>query len=413
MGSSGMTVNGMTTTTMTGPMPIGGMGLGINPIPPGGFTPGSPIGTPLTWANGTPIGFVFPKRKAHVLLDQSEIDAAVAQSLIEEGVVNGTIPPVKPSVNDTLTRMNCEWTPWTGCSANATGTNGTTTRKLITLGNPACQKEVLERACSHSDDVDPRPPCLPCISASQDTDCAVSSVYGPCVAGWQYQIVTKYATGNGKPCPPPDAMRRACNVTTAAAAAAAANSTSPNSTAGGAAVPTSPATIGPTMDCAVTDWGACTGGERQRSITRHASGSGKPCPALKEACTAPTDVLSKIAAVDHGKKSAPNKAAGDLAGALTAAERNGVKADRIDDTTAPGGGVDVHPTAGATVTGRYGSLKLAADGTWTYDVDTANMSVQMYGKRPNTLADVFSVTMSQGGMTRKVSVMVKVWEHTA
>ncbi len=51
-------------------------------------------------------------------------------------------------------------------------------------------------------------------------------------------------------------------------------------------------------------------------------------------------------------------------------------------------------SVGSSVIGTYGSISIAANGSYTYTVDNSNSSVQALRTTANTLQDVFTYTMT-------------------
>ncbi len=66
-------------------------------------------------------------------------------------------------------------------------------------------------------------------------------------------------------------------------------------------------------------------------------------------------------------------------------------------------------SVGAIVAGNYGSLTLAANGSYTYSVDNSNSAVQALRTSGNTLQDVFTYTMvDSGGLTSTTQVTITI-----
>ncbi|MFN9988021.1 MAG: beta strand repeat-containing protein, partial [Pirellula sp.] len=64
---------------------------------------------------------------------------------------------------------------------------------------------------------------------------------------------------------------------------------------------------------------------------------------------------------------------------------------------------------GSSVTGTYGSIIIAADGSYTYTVDNSNSAVQALRTTANTLSDVFTYTMQDAaGLTSTTQVTVTI-----
>ncbi len=66
-------------------------------------------------------------------------------------------------------------------------------------------------------------------------------------------------------------------------------------------------------------------------------------------------------------------------------------------------------SVGAAVTGSFGSITIAADGSYTYTVNNNNASVQALRTTANTLADVFTYTQtSSGGQTATTQITITI-----
>ncbi len=64
---------------------------------------------------------------------------------------------------------------------------------------------------------------------------------------------------------------------------------------------------------------------------------------------------------------------------------------------------------GSAVTGSYGSINIAADGSYTYSVDNTNAAVQALRTTGNTLTDVFTYTMRDAaGLTSTTQITVTI-----
>ncbi len=64
---------------------------------------------------------------------------------------------------------------------------------------------------------------------------------------------------------------------------------------------------------------------------------------------------------------------------------------------------------GTAVTGTYGSITIAADGSYTYTVDNSNAAVQALRTSANTLTDVFTYTMRDAvGLTSTTQIIVTI-----
>ncbi len=66
-------------------------------------------------------------------------------------------------------------------------------------------------------------------------------------------------------------------------------------------------------------------------------------------------------------------------------------------------------SVGASVTGLYGSIQIAANGSYTYTVDNSNSAVQALRTSGQTLTDIFTYTMSDsGGLTSTTQVTITI-----
>ncbi len=66
-------------------------------------------------------------------------------------------------------------------------------------------------------------------------------------------------------------------------------------------------------------------------------------------------------------------------------------------------------SVGSSVTGTYGSIQIAANGSYTYTVDNNNAAVQALRTSGNTLTDVFTYTMRDtGGLTSTTQVTITI-----
>ena len=64
-------------------------------------------------------------------------------------------------------------------------------------------------------------------------------------------------------------------------------------------------------------------------------------------------------------------------------------------------------SVGAAVTGTYGSINIAADGSYTYTVDNNNAEVQALRSTSNTLSDIYTYTMQDAaGQTSTTQITV-------
>ncbi len=66
-------------------------------------------------------------------------------------------------------------------------------------------------------------------------------------------------------------------------------------------------------------------------------------------------------------------------------------------------------SVGSSVTGTYGSIQIAANGSYTYTVDNSNSSVQALRTTANTLQDVFTYTMiDAAGLSSTATVTITI-----
>ncbi len=64
---------------------------------------------------------------------------------------------------------------------------------------------------------------------------------------------------------------------------------------------------------------------------------------------------------------------------------------------------------GVGVTGTYGSINIAADGSYTYTVNNSNAAVQALRTTANTLSDVFTYrVVDAGGLTSLATITVTI-----
>jgi VCBS repeat-containing protein len=62
-----------------------------------------------------------------------------------------------------------------------------------------------------------------------------------------------------------------------------------------------------------------------------------------------------------------------------------------------------------SATGTYGSITIAADGSYTYNVDNDNPTVQTLRTASDTLTDVFTYTMQDAdGLTSTAQVVITI-----
>ena len=66
-------------------------------------------------------------------------------------------------------------------------------------------------------------------------------------------------------------------------------------------------------------------------------------------------------------------------------------------------------SVGSSVTGSYGAIQIAANGSYTYTVDNNSSAVQALRTSGNTLTDVFTYTMRDtGGLTSTTQVTITI-----
>ncbi|MDX1930867.1 MAG: VCBS domain-containing protein [Pirellulaceae bacterium] len=92
---------------------------------------------------------------------------------------------------------------------------------------------------------------------------------------------------------------------------------------------------------------------------------------------------------------------------------NDTDVDGGDTKTVTGVAAGVQGSAAGSVasavSGTYGSISIAADGTYTYSVDNNNATVQALRSTSNTLTDVFTYTMQDaGGLTSTTQITVTI-----
>ncbi|MFO0181140.1 MAG: VCBS domain-containing protein, partial [bacterium] len=74
-----------------------------------------------------------------------------------------------------------------------------------------------------------------------------------------------------------------------------------------------------------------------------------------------------------------------------------------------GGSASASGSVGSSVTGTYGSISIAADGSYTYNVDNANAAVQALRLSSQTLTDTFTYTMTDtAGLTSTSTVTITI-----
>merc|ERR1711881_182997 len=111
------------------------------------------------------------------------------------------------------------------------------------------------------------------------------------------------------------------------------------------------------------------------------------------------------------KAAGAGKAAGGLFNSLAEEAKKSVRVTGIADGSSKQGAVADVGAEGADVAGRFGTLKVKADGTWTYDVNKEDPTVRAFGKRKNLLTDVFTVKVAaDDGAKKDLHIVVKIWE---
>jgi len=124
---------------------------------------------------------------------------------------------------------------------------------------------------------------------------------------------------------------------------------------------------------------------------------------------APTAVADTAIAVEAGGVSNGTGGVSPTGNVLT----NDTDVDAGDTKTVTGVASGVVGSAstnvGSSVTGTYGSINIAANGSFTYTVDNSNAAVQALRTTANTLQDVFSYTMQDaGGLTSTTQITVTI-----
>ena len=125
---------------------------------------------------------------------------------------------------------------------------------------------------------------------------------------------------------------------------------------------------------------------------------------------APVGVADQGNATEAGGSSNATAGANGSGNVLT----NDTDVDTGDSQAVVGvvAGVNNTPTSGSvasTVTGIYGSIAIAADGTYTYLIDESNSSVQSLRLFSDTIQDVFSYTMTDaGGLQSTAQVTITI-----
>ncbi len=128
-----------------------------------------------------------------------------------------------------------------------------------------------------------------------------------------------------------------------------------------------------------------------------------------EANATPTAIADTNTAVEAG---------GTLNGSVGTNPTGNVLANDTDPNTtdtktvsgvAAGTVASASGSVGTSVTGTYGSIQIAANGSYTYTVDNNNSTVQTLRTSAQTLTDVFTYTMRDtGGLTSTTQVTITI-----
>ena len=121
---------------------------------------------------------------------------------------------------------------------------------------------------------------------------------------------------------------------------------------------------------------------------------------IQGANDAPTPIADNVAAVEAGGLNNATTGSNPTGNLLT----NDTDVDSGDSRTVSGVAAGVQASASgsvaANVTGTYGSIVVAADGSYTYTVDNNNAAVQALRTSGQTLTDVFTYTITDAaGLT--------------
>ncbi len=124
---------------------------------------------------------------------------------------------------------------------------------------------------------------------------------------------------------------------------------------------------------------------------------------------APTAAADSATALEAGGVSNGTAGTNPTGNVLT----NDTDVDAGDTKTVSGVAAGVVGSAstnvGSSVTGTYGSISIAANGSYTYTVDNNNAAVQALRTTANTLADVFTYTMRDAaGLTSTTQITVTI-----
>ena len=134
---------------------------------------------------------------------------------------------------------------------------------------------------------------------------------------------------------------------------------------------------------------------------------------IQGANDAPTAVVDTVTAVEAGGTSNGTAGTNPTGNVLTNDTDADSSANGETQTVVgvlAGSQVSASGNVAASVTGTYGSINIAADGSYTYIVDNANTAVQALRTTSNTLTDVFTYTMTDAtgiASTARVSVTVQ------
>jgi VCBS repeat-containing protein len=80
----------------------------------------------------------------------------------------------------------------------------------------------------------------------------------------------------------------------------------------------------------------------------------------------------------------------------------------VSDTTATAVTAGTNSATGTSITGQYGTLRIGADGSYSYAVDNANATVQGLRTASNTLTEVFTYTANDGTGPKTANLVVTV-----
>ena len=130
---------------------------------------------------------------------------------------------------------------------------------------------------------------------------------------------------------------------------------------------------------------------------------------IQGANDAPTPIADNVAAVEAGGLNNTTTGSNPTGNLLT----NDTDVDSGDSRTVSGVAAGVQASASgsvaANVTGTYGSIVVAADGSYTYTVDNNNAAVQALRTTGQTLTDVFTYTITDAaGLTGTTQVTITI-----